>query len=713
MTSELQEYFRNMFLSIDENIVLDEDQISAITDENKYTLILAGAGTGKTTTMVGKVKYLVEIKKVDPSKILVISYTKKAVEELQRILIDEFKIDVMVTTFHSLAYKYVRKMFDRKKCVVVDYNLREKIFYDYLNNIFKEGRVHELIDTFNKTSLGNKYFKYGTYFLNNYSYHNSYDSFFEDYKIHKISEALKVGIKDVIQEWIENKLNNDEYLITLNGEIVKSVHEAIIANYLFIHGIEYQYEKVYVNLVEERKTYKPDFTLDLAGNEVYLEYFGLDDKKYQRDKERKIELHKKYNTRLIYIENVNLENIELELDKKLKEAGFLYKDRSDIEIYTRILENNKLSQVFKLKKMFYECVDAIKESVNRADYDETIIKYVSSKNGEEQRQCNNQYKFIKEFYEYYINQLNGSDIMYFDYSDLIYFANLYIKEKKYISEYKFEYVVIDEYQDISDGEYSLVRGTSDNSDANVFAVGDDWQSIYSFRGSKIEYITNFEKYFEQTNIKHIRQTYRNSQELLDTAKLFIEKNPDQIKKELSSQKHLYMPIKFIEFQAYDNSSIGRLEAEYDKLKEIVTKIHTARPEYRILILTRYNKNIENCFKINEDFIDGLGTKVNITTLKNLDMDFMTIHKSKGLTYDVVILVGINDEFPKKDVYEYWLSELFKPKAAEEGIEFAEERRLFYVALTRTKNQVFVLYDRDSKYRSKFVDEISKLQKETK
>ena len=137
MTSELQEYFRNMFLRIDENIVLDEDQISAITDENKYTLILAGAGTGKTTTMVGKVKYLVEIKKIDPSKILVISYTKKAVEELQRILIDEFKIDVMVTTFHSLAYKYVRKMFDRKKCVVVDYNLREKIFYDYLNKIFK------------------------------------------------------------------------------------------------------------------------------------------------------------------------------------------------------------------------------------------------------------------------------------------------------------------------------------------------------------------------------------------------------------------------------------------------------------------------------------------------------------------------------------------------------------------------------------------------
>jgi galacturonosyltransferase len=105
-------------------------------------------------------------------------------------LIDEFKIDVMVTTFHSLAYKYVRKMFDRKKCVVVDYNLREKIFYDYLNEIFKEGRVHELVDTFNKTSLGNKYFKYGTYFLNNYSYHDSYDSFFEDYKI----ISAKVGL---------------------------------------------------------------------------------------------------------------------------------------------------------------------------------------------------------------------------------------------------------------------------------------------------------------------------------------------------------------------------------------------------------------------------------------------------------------------------------------------------------------------------------------
>ena len=95
------------------------------------------------------------------------------------------------------------------------------------------------------------------------------------------------------------------------------------------------------------------------------------------------------------------------------------------------------------------------------------------------------------------------------------------------------------------------------------------------------------------------------------------------------------------------------------------------------------------------------------------MDFMTIHKSKGLTYDVVILVGINDEFPKKDVYEYWLQELFKPKVVEEGIEFAEERRLFYVALTRTKNHVFVLYDRDSKYRSKFIDEISEIQKDAK
>ena len=182
MSDELKEYFKNMFINIDKNIELDDEQIKAILNDDKYTLILAGAGTGKTTTMVAKVKYLVDIKKVDPSRILVISYTKKAVEELQSLINDEFGINANVTTFHSLAYKYIRNIFKNRKCEVVDYNKKERIFYDYINDMFKSKRIEDLINTFSKDKLNLNNFSYGLYFSENYLKFIDYDTFFEAYK---------------------------------------------------------------------------------------------------------------------------------------------------------------------------------------------------------------------------------------------------------------------------------------------------------------------------------------------------------------------------------------------------------------------------------------------------------------------------------------------------------------------------------------------------
>lgn len=122
-----------MYKEIDDSVKLDKEQIKAILADEKYSLIIAGAGTGKNTTMASKVKYLVDIKKVDPSKILVMSYTKKATEELDSRINDDFNIPV-VTTFHNLAYTYIRKIFYDRKCYVVDNNLKNQIFLDH----FKE-----------------------------------------------------------------------------------------------------------------------------------------------------------------------------------------------------------------------------------------------------------------------------------------------------------------------------------------------------------------------------------------------------------------------------------------------------------------------------------------------------------------------------------------------------------------------------------------------
>ena len=104
----MEEYFNNLFKNVDDNIHLDQEQINVILDESKYLMVIAGAGSGKTTTMSAKVKYLVDIKKVDPKKIILISFTNKAVLELKERINDNFNIPCDISTFHSFAYKLLK-----------------------------------------------------------------------------------------------------------------------------------------------------------------------------------------------------------------------------------------------------------------------------------------------------------------------------------------------------------------------------------------------------------------------------------------------------------------------------------------------------------------------------------------------------------------------------------------------------------------------------
>ena len=104
----------------------------------------------------------------------------------------------------------------------------------------------------------------------------------------------------------------------------------------------------------------------------------------------------------------------------------------------------------------------------------------------------------------------------------------------------------------------------------------------------------------------------------------------------------------------------------------------------------------------------MGTKITIKSIKDLEVDAMSIHKSKGLTADEVILIGLDEYFPIKDRNNYWLINLFKSKKIAEPIEDTEERRVFYVALTRTKNSVYILTNKNQKHRSKFIDELFEL-----
>lgn len=235
----------------------------------------------------------------------------------------------------------------------------------------------------------------------------------------------------------------------------------------------------------------------------------------------------------------------------------------------------------------------------------------------------------------------------------------------------------------------------DRNHAKIYAVGDDWQSIYSFSGSRIEYIYNFKDYFKDAVIFRISRTYRNSQELLNVSGEFVMRNPDQIKKYLESSKHLDKPIEFIYF---DN------DHEYDTLKDIIIKIHKDNPNHNILVLARTNAIIKRCFDT-DYFNDELGTKISFVGYEDIDLEGMTIHKSKGLTFDEVIVIGLNKSFPSSDKEIYWITSLFRYPTINERIPYAEERRLFYVALTRTKNKVYLLVNRDEDKQSVFIREI--------
>ena len=173
--------------------------------------------------MVSKVKYLVDIKKVNPSSIAVMSFTRKATEELEQRLYIDFDIPASVTTFHSLGMKYIREIFYNRKCYVVDKNIQEQIFLDYIKEkIFpNKETVKELLTIFTK-DLIHKNWVFGKYFRENYSKYQTFDDYFASYKKDKIKEIpdLELAIKEIIERDL-----NQENVYTIKKELVKSKGE--------------------------------------------------------------------------------------------------------------------------------------------------------------------------------------------------------------------------------------------------------------------------------------------------------------------------------------------------------------------------------------------------------------------------------------------------------------------------------------------------------
>ena len=688
--NEYKEYFDNMFIDIDPNIVLDEEQRRAILIDEDYSLIVAGAGSGKTTTMAAKAKYLVDKRKVDPKTIILLAFTNKAADELRERIVEGFGLNIDILTFHKLGMKFLRRLAKEPILAKNEYYL-DTIIIEYIKTtIFKDKkRLRNFVDAFKKT-IG---------FDENVYNFESFDDYFKDYVERNVSKN-----KDKLEEEnIRLIASRTKTLRTIKNETVKSLGEVNIANWLTRNSVDYKYEEKYLHSVslDENRGYVPDFTIGLPDTTIYIEFFGLSNyyfsgtysgdtiDNYNNLISKKRELHSKYGTDLIELyydkDSKYIDTLRCELEKR----GVLFREKNNEEIYRIILNSSPNREIFETVKLISLFIRRFK-SYNYSHNDFDLIK-----NKTDDSNLINQIDNIIPIYNYYQSNLKHN--WFVDFEDMINMAYQGISKLKHDNTYlNYRYVIVDEYQDISRMRFHLIKNLSKIFDAKICAVGDDWQNIFSFSGAEISLFTKFYDLMGYGEIITIFNTYRNSQELIDIAGEFVSKNSDQTQKKLLSFKHLENPVEIVYYKdEYVQVAV---------LASIIVKIHENNPKDIILLLGRYNKDKDILLESGL-FRNGIDNSLVYLKKPNIKMDFLTIHSSKGLGYDQVILLNaINAKrgFPSK-IEDDPLIKLLYPETNVEEIKFAEERRLFYVALTRTKNKAFILAP--IKEPSEFVEEI--------
>lgn len=279
-----------------------------------------------------------------------------------------------------------------------------------------------------------------------------------------------------------------------------------------------------------------------------------------------------------------------------------------------------------------------------------------------------------------------------DFNDMITLATDYVNNNNFNKDYK--YIIIDEYQDTSYVRFQLIQSILKKISAKLIVVGDDFQSIYRFTGCDISLFLNFANYFKYAKIKKIENTYRNSQELIEVAGSFVMRNKLQIPKKLRSNKHIDKPIKIFYYENIKQDFLNFISYLYQK------NFH------KIMIIGRNNNDIKKVLT-NDCKLDTNG-KIFVKNLPNLQIYYLTAHKSKGLEEENVILINlVKDKFGfPNDLLDDKVLRFVSLK--KESYPYAEERRLFYVALTRTKNFVYLYVPK--KNMSPFVKELLKKYK---
>ena len=686
-------YLDTILRDVDPKIQLDDDQRKVVLTDEDYCLVIAGAGAGKTTTVAAKVKYLVEKKGVDPTQILVVSFTNKAVQELREKINTDLNIACPISTFHSVGNAILRKQ-TTEKLNIVDSSKLYFVIQDY----FKSSILK------NASLVNNLILFFASYIDAPYE-GDDLNSFFNS--LAKANFAtLRSDFDEFRQQVVDARTKKS---VTIQSEVMRSRQEVEIANFLYLNNIDYTYEPIYkYDILFAKKPYTPDFIIRQGDKIAYIEHFGItqDGKSNLFDHDQlitykkaildKIELHKKHGTILIYTFSQYIDRRPLleHLQEELVRYGFEIRPRSNQEVMEKLISSEENRYIRKLVNLICRFIGNFK--TNGYGAEDFNRMYHSTQNVRTRLFldiCNDCYLE----YQRYLKENNAVD-----FEDMINESARVLREVKEMKQkLDFRYIIVDEYQDISRQRFDLVTALSGVTDSKIIAVGDDWQSIYAFSGSDITLFTKFEEKMGYAKMLKIVKTYRNSQEVIDIAGNFIQKNTAQISKELQSPKHISDPVIIYTYdaspkKAKDNNRSGAnyalahaVEVALEQIMEFNRQEEKPRNS-SILLLGRFGfdgRNLERTGLF--EYID-YGNKLRSVKYPNLNITFMTAHASKGLGYDNVIVVNGRNEtygFPAKIEDDPVLSFVVK---GDRSIDYAEERRLFYVAMTRTKNRVFFI-----------------------
>ncbi|MCQ2124181.1 MAG: UvrD-helicase domain-containing protein [Fibrobacter sp.] len=646
---------------------LDNQQIDAVIKEYPNQLILAGAGTGKTTTIVGKVKYLLKKGFYQPEDILLLSFTEKSARDMNEQIKANIDLPITASTFHALGNKILGSV-DGKKAVFLDVSnfvmdqLRQKLNdKDYTDHLVKY-LVFDPTKSKSRDDFDNP----------------------EDYK----------------------RFSKENPPKTLNGIAVKSYGELDIANFLFQNQVKFQYEEPYrlPTATAERRQYQPDFYL--PDYDIYIEYFGINrkgrvsDKFKERDGKSasqaymdsmiwKRQTHRLNNTKLV--ECFAYEKFEgnlLEcLKNRLAKMGVEFKPMPSCELWALLQDQHDSSQVMK-------CITSLFSTmINHTKANNFTLEKLRSLNAQlsnvlERKNNNDIIDLFEPIFGAYLEMLASKNMI--DFNDMINDAAKVIREGKFQNPYKF--VIVDEYQDISKPRFNLLKALRASSDYKLFCVGDDWQSIYRFAGSDVNYILKFDQFWGKTDVGKIETTYRFPQRLIEASGSFVMKNPTQVKKSLKtmSQNQDYV------------LGVGLWNWRFNEMPKGSSVLFLGRYKDDIRVMTNFIKEIE----IHD------GGKITLRGREDLDIKFMTVHASKGLQADYVFILNNKNGrkgFPS-NIGDASIMQLFLDTSEE--FPYAEERRLYYVAMTRAKKKVFfVPPSKKSDYSSFYSEILEKYEKE--